>query len=495
MPVITVPARENAAPNWELPMALCAGMYWAAMLLDNFDVGLESGESYAVIDPLFLTFHLALVAMMLLATCLAWKFAAARLHKALAWTSVAGSAVSLLAMLPALASLDLPSAVTMGVYVVEGIRTACYILFWGLNFTALNKHEAERTTLASLGVAFALYLACSLVLRTSTAVMVAMNVMMVASLVPFLLGRYRIDVVRRPDATPSARILVPFYATRVFFGVCLGVVLGLCVGLDAGTDGRAVAISLVAVAALCALFALQRRAPESTLASLRLAPLLACGAIVCPFLAAADLLCAFCSRAPSIIWLCWIVLHSVQISSIKEEAGLDDALLSFSEKIVFMAFAVLAAVATSCLPGFVEAIAADPHALEVAFCVVVFLVLVVCTYQLNRVIDGKQTERIVDAAFELTEQSLEPIYGQLAERYGLTAREKDVFRLLAKGYARPTICEELFISESTERSHVYHIYRKMDIHSRDELFAIIEEASREHVASSSVPRSRSGNTD
>ena len=40
-----------------------------------------------------------------------------------------------------------------------------------------------------------------------------------------------------------------------------------------------------------------------------------------------------------------------------------------------------------------------------------------------------------------------------------------------------------------------HIYKKMGIHSRDELFIIVDAAAREHVASPPAPRASSGGAD
>lgn len=62
----------------------------------------------------------------------------------------------------------------------------------------------------------------------------------------------------------------------------------------------------------------------------------------------------------------------------------------------------------------------------------------------------------------------------LAERYSLTEREKDVFELMAAGHTRPRIREQLCMSDGTVKTHAYHIYKKMDVHSREELYALVE---------------------
>lgn len=70
-------------------------------------------------------------------------------------------------------------------------------------------------------------------------------------------------------------------------------------------------------------------------------------------------------------------------------------------------------------------------------------------------------------------------------RYGLTPREGDVLRLLARGRTSPVIQEKLFLSHNTVKTHVRHIYAKMEIHSQQELIDIVEGESAEQAAAPS----------
>ena len=49
---------------------------------------------------------------------------------------------------------------------------------------------------------------------------------------------------------------------------------------------------------------------------------------------------------------------------------------------------------------------------------------------------------------------------------GLTDREGEVLRLLARGHTNRVIAEQLFISEKTVASHVSHIFTKIGVTSR-----------------------------
>jgi DNA-binding CsgD family transcriptional regulator len=60
---------------------------------------------------------------------------------------------------------------------------------------------------------------------------------------------------------------------------------------------------------------------------------------------------------------------------------------------------------------------------------------------------------------------------------GLTAREMEVLRLLARGRSVPHICKELVIAQGTAKHHVSSIYRKIGIYDRQSLHDVIEQGS------------------
>jgi DNA-binding NarL/FixJ family response regulator len=51
----------------------------------------------------------------------------------------------------------------------------------------------------------------------------------------------------------------------------------------------------------------------------------------------------------------------------------------------------------------------------------------------------------------------------------LSPRERDVYELIASGRSNKEIARTLFISESTAKVHVRHIYEKLGVHNRAEL--------------------------
>lgn len=66
---------------------------------------------------------------------------------------------------------------------------------------------------------------------------------------------------------------------------------------------------------------------------------------------------------------------------------------------------------------------------------------------------------------------------ELAYRYRLTERESEVFRYLAQGHTRASIAKRLFVSENTVREHVKSIYKKLHIHSKQQLIDMVDKSA------------------
>jgi DNA-binding CsgD family transcriptional regulator len=64
--------------------------------------------------------------------------------------------------------------------------------------------------------------------------------------------------------------------------------------------------------------------------------------------------------------------------------------------------------------------------------------------------------------------------GKVAERYSLSPREESVMRLVVKGRSIARIQEELYMSKGTVNTHLYHIYQKLNIHTKQNLLDLVE---------------------
>lgn len=84
------------------------------------------------------------------------------------------------------------------------------------------------------------------------------------------------------------------------------------------------------------------------------------------------------------------------------------------------------------------------------------------------------------ATFVQADTTLEQVVEQLIIESNLTPREGEILGLMARGRNRKVISKELVISEETTKSHINGVYRKLSIHSQQELLTLVEELVNEH---------------
>lgn len=86
--------------------------------------------------------------------------------------------------------------------------------------------------------------------------------------------------------------------------------------------------------------------------------------------------------------------------------------------------------------------------------------------------------RDADAESVAIPEEPEELFGrrcaEVAEQYGLTPRETEVLGMLARGRDATYIQETLVISRNTVKVHIRHVYAKLDIHSQQDLIAIVQ---------------------
>lgn len=67
---------------------------------------------------------------------------------------------------------------------------------------------------------------------------------------------------------------------------------------------------------------------------------------------------------------------------------------------------------------------------------------------------------------------------EVSATYHLSERESSVLVELARGKTIASIAKDLIVSENTIKAHTKSIYRKLDIHTREELIALVEKQAR-----------------
>jgi DNA-binding CsgD family transcriptional regulator len=79
-----------------------------------------------------------------------------------------------------------------------------------------------------------------------------------------------------------------------------------------------------------------------------------------------------------------------------------------------------------------------------------------------------------DASVHTLYENLESRCEELSTQGGLSKRESEIMLYIGRGYSPAYIAKKLFLSDSTVRSHVKNIYRKLGVHSRQDLLQLID---------------------
>jgi DNA-binding NarL/FixJ family response regulator len=88
----------------------------------------------------------------------------------------------------------------------------------------------------------------------------------------------------------------------------------------------------------------------------------------------------------------------------------------------------------------------------------------------DAVLSPAMTKRLIR---ELTSR---PRRAETARFEGLTGRELDVLKLMARGLANAEIAEHLFISEATVKTHVSHVFAKLKVRDRAQAIVLAYES-------------------
>lgn len=90
-------------------------------------------------------------------------------------------------------------------------------------------------------------------------------------------------------------------------------------------------------------------------------------------------------------------------------------------------------------------------------------------------VEEKSTVVIVDSM--TVAEKMKMVFAQLPEDKMLTAKEVEVIEKMLDGKTRKEIADELNISENTVKTHLKHIYEKLEISNKQELLNLIHKGS------------------
>lgn len=93
----------------------------------------------------------------------------------------------------------------------------------------------------------------------------------------------------------------------------------------------------------------------------------------------------------------------------------------------------------------------------------------------ERAADDGLGARDAGAGADAQAQSVQARCEALADEAGLTPREREILGYLGRGHGIAFVAATLVISESTVRTHVKSIYKKLGVNGREELLAKVDE--------------------
>ena len=85
---------------------------------------------------------------------------------------------------------------------------------------------------------------------------------------------------------------------------------------------------------------------------------------------------------------------------------------------------------------------------------------------------------------KLVQIKRDPSLLRCAMYHSLTTRERQVLDHVAAGLSNKQIAKQLFLSESTIKSHIYRVYKKLDIHKRKDAMRMTKAIDNESQNSS-----------
>ncbi len=96
--------------------------------------------------------------------------------------------------------------------------------------------------------------------------------------------------------------------------------------------------------------------------------------------------------------------------------------------------------------------------------------------KIDQSLSGSSAGQIVEEIVVSSSNIFQAKCDAVAQEYGLSNRQREVLAMLARGRNGDYITEKLVISPHTTKAHIYNIYQKTGVHSRQELMDLVENA-------------------
>ncbi|WP_332518679.1 LuxR family transcriptional regulator [Gordonibacter sp.] len=379
-------------------------------------------------------------------------------------------------------------AVVLAAAVMVGLGFGLVLLLWQCHLSQFSEEAATKILLLSLAASSTCYLVLSFALREQTAI--AFPILVIA-LVVLGIVYTRLPVQRKEDMSRlshepgnAKRILAELRDPLLCVGaISFAVALTRAIALD-GIDNAEIAnitASLGVIVVAAPLYALwfgfkKTRTPFGKLSILGLYriffPLIATSLLALSVFGNAWGL-AVTTLSYAAFSITSTLIASTSISIARQHRVWSPYVYGVFAGSLYLIFAVATTVAP---------LVYYPQNFGAATLTVIVLVVLYILAMSNAAVQNRKRKGDSAINTPVAQPVPEPLIvdevtqrcAVLAEQHKLTKREKDVFLLLAKGRDVPSIAKQLFISENTVRSHSKNVYRKLNVHSKQELLDLLE---------------------
>lgn len=344
-----------------------------------------------------------------------------------------------------------------------------FMILWGLAFASFDKQKAAQNVVATILLAV-LVLVGGFAISEWVPLSQLTYGLYGASAIIILVGRVPCANHRRKTVGGQRSHKAVSAAQRLAFGVVLGFSNQVAWLAEALVPGGFFMGLSAAIVVACLVLTL--RAPDGLYTVLPALLLVAVGALYLPFFEG-GLPSAVWANA-GVVWIAWSAFSAVQLSDLKESYGMSELDVCLADKLLL----ALGFLGGGCLWAVLSVLAAGFDVSRAnGLCVFSTTVVLVLgsVYSVARLVGARHEDAVRDELARTRGEREEEVYDRLAREAALSKREREVMKMLAKGYTSVYICEELGVSAGTAKAHVSHIYQKLGIHRKDELLRLIEE--------------------
>lgn len=371
-----------------------------------------------------------------------------------------------------------PALVNNIAWAIMGAGVGCLLAIWSEILEGFTKRFSSKVTIVSVIIGAILYFMTSNVGLLLSICAIALAAPVSLLLQYFLRGEVPpIEFVSRAESLKRHKLTKPIDTLNCFYGAVFG--LALC--MLSQSLGNAIAFAGIALSVIIGglimipVFSKNREKMMHGSVQRKIFPALVIGLLPMPFVDSS--LQTLCMLVVLVCFICLLIvdLDALYLLTKKYQVGAL-YLVGRGQSPIFLGVG-LGYLLTSISMSSGAFDSGQLSLISLFLVIILSLLVSFINFDKDHLEDEREAQNATPAAIESASErmSWKEKCAAVAERYDLSARESEVFNLLARGRGTTYIQEKLYISPHTVKSHVYKIYRKLGIKSREELITLVEE--------------------